>query len=142
MGSAVPRKGSFRLRNRSDSRRQLSEPPATQKEDDMTQFKNDALKQLTDQQVRFAPPTRRQEQLARAEKLLAEIEPKRQYPYQFVCYRVTDYRPDSYGDLLISGEDLKHDLCAFMDELSRSLPVVPVEEVTEKVLTLEQISQQ
>jgi RNA polymerase sigma factor (sigma-70 family) len=108
----------------------------------MTQFKNDALKQLTDQQVRFAPPTRRQEQLARAEKLLAEIEPKRQYPYQFVCYRVTDYRPDSYGDLLISGEDLKHDLCAFMDELSRSLPVVPVEEVTEKVLTLEQISQQ
>jgi len=39
----------------------------------VTQFKNDALKQLTDQQVRFTPPTRRQEQLGRSERLLAEI---------------------------------------------------------------------
>jgi len=108
----------------------------------VTQFKNDALKQLTDQQVRFTPPTRRQEQLGRAERLLAEIEPTRLYPYQFVCYRITDYRPEGHADLLIAGDDLKHDLCAFMDELARSLPVVPVEEVSEPVLTLEEISQQ
>ena len=69
----------------------------------MSEFKNPALKQLTDQQVRFAPPARRLEQLARAERLLAEIEPSRQYPYQFVCFRITDYRPDSYPDLLIDG---------------------------------------
>src|SRR5690348_13803407 len=61
----------------------------------VTSFKHPALKQLTDQQVRFAPPARRLEQLARAEKLLAEIEPAKQYPYQFVCFRITDYRPDS-----------------------------------------------
>lgn len=105
-----------------------------------TQFKNPALKQLTDQ-VRFAPAARKQEQLTRAQRLLAEIEPARQYPYQFVCFRITDFRPDSYPDLLISGEDLKHDLCAFMDEVSRSLPAVPVEEVAEPVLTLEEISE-
>jgi len=107
----------------------------------VTQFKNPAMKQLTDQQVRFAPPARRQEQLVRGERLMAELEPEKLYPYQFVCFRITDFRPDSYPDLLISGEDLKHDLVAFLEEVSRSLPAVPVEEVAEPVLTLEQISQ-
>jgi len=99
------------------------------------------MMQLSDQQVRFAPPARRQEQLVRAERLMSEIEPSKMYPYQFVCFRITDFRPDSYPDLLIGGEDLKHDLVAFLEEVSRSLPAVPVEEVAEPVLTLEQISQ-
>ena len=66
----------------------------------MTTFKNPALKQLTDQQVRFAPPARRLDQLHRAERLLAEIDLARQYPYQFICFRLTEYRPDSYPCLL------------------------------------------
>src|SRR6266404_2458561 len=69
-----------------------------------------ALKQLTDQQVRFAPPTKRLEQLGRVEKLLAEIEPQKKYPYQYICFRITEFRPDSYPDLLIDGCDLEHDL--------------------------------
>ncbi len=100
----------------------------------MTQFKNPALKQLTDQQVRFAPPARRQEQLDRAERLLAEIDLTRSYPYQFVCFRITDYRPDSYPDLLVSGEDLKHDLALFMEEVAGSLPV------PEPMMTLDEVS--
>jgi RNA polymerase sigma factor (sigma-70 family) len=108
----------------------------------VTTFKHPALKQLTDQQVRFAPPNRRLEQLARAERLLAEIEPSKQYPYQFVCYRITDYRPDTYPNLLIEGCDLEHDLCLFIAEMSRKAPAVPVESVQEPVLTLEQISKQ
>jgi RNA polymerase primary sigma factor len=103
-------------------------------------FKIAELKELADQQVRFAPPARRQEQMDRAEKLLDEIESGKEYPYQFICYRITEYRPDSYADLVISGTDLKHDLCAFLDELARSLPAVPVEEMPGPVLTLEQIS--
>jgi RNA polymerase primary sigma factor len=106
----------------------------------VTNFKHPALKQLTDQQVRFAPPGRRLEQLARAEKLLAEIDPTRQYPYQFVCFRVTEYRPDSFPDLLIEGRDLEHDLCLMIELLARSTPAVPVEAVPEPVLTLDQIS--
>jgi RNA polymerase sigma factor (sigma-70 family) len=103
-------------------------------------LKNPALKQLKDQQVRFAPPARRLEQLHKAERLLAEIDPTKQYPYQFVCFRLTDYRPESYPDLLIGGEDLKHDLCLFITELARSLPAVPVEAVHEPVLTLMDMS--
>jgi RNA polymerase sigma factor (sigma-70 family) len=107
----------------------------------MSQFRNPALKQLTDQQVRFTPPAQRLAQLTRAEKLLGEINPGRLYPYQYLCYRITDYRPDSYPDLLISGQDLEHDLCSFIESLSRSTPAVPVEAMPEPVLTLEQISE-
>jgi RNA polymerase sigma factor (sigma-70 family) len=103
-------------------------------------FIHPTLKQLTDQQVRFAPPTKRLEQLKRAERLLAEVDEDRQYPYQFVCYRVTDYRPETHADLLIDGKDLAHDLGAMIAELADSMPAVPVEEVAEPVLTLEQFS--
>ncbi len=102
----------------------------------MTAFKHPALKQLTDQQVRFAPPARRLEQRARAERLLAEIEPGKQYPYQFVCFRITEFRPESYPDLLISGADLAHDLGLMIAALS--VPVV--EEAVEPVVTLDEIS--
>ena len=97
----------------------------------MIGFKHPALKQLTDQQVRFAPPAKRQEQLVRVEKLLAEIEPGKKYPYQYVCFRITDYRPDSYPDLLIDGCDLDHDLRK-MSEALRG----------ERIWTLEEVSKQ
>jgi RNA polymerase primary sigma factor len=92
---------------------------------------------LTDQQVRFAPPARRAEQLARAQRLLDEVEPGRSYPYQFVCYRVTDYRPQSYPDLLIPGGDLVHDLALFIEALGGTVPAV---EPQEHLVTLEQLS--
>jgi RNA polymerase primary sigma factor len=103
-------------------------------------FKYEALKQLTDQQVRFAPPARRLEQLSRAERLLADIDPAKNYPYQFVCYRITDYRPDAYPDLLIPGKDLQDDLCLFISDLAQSIPAIPVEQMSEPVMTLEEIS--
>ncbi len=106
----------------------------------MGTFKHPALKQLTDQQVRFAPPARRLANLARAEKLLAEIDPSKQYPYQFVCFRVTEFRPDSYPDLLFEGNDLEHDLCIMIEALAKCTPAVPVESVPEPVLTMDEIS--
>jgi len=92
-------------------------------------FKHPALKQLTDQQVRFAPPARRVEQAEQARRLLAEIDPSKRYPYQFVCYRVTGYRPEGHADVLIDGADLADDL----QEMIRLL---------DDVLTLEEVSTQ
>ncbi|NBO93319.1 MAG: sigma-70 family RNA polymerase sigma factor [Planctomycetia bacterium] len=88
------------------------------------------MKQLTDQQTRFAPLPRRQEQMLRARNLLNEIEPGRSYPYQFVCFRVTDYRPDSYPDLLLPGAELRHDLTLLIEALGETLPVEVVELVS------------
>jgi RNA polymerase sigma factor (sigma-70 family) len=106
----------------------------------LEQLQTPALKELAEQQVRFAPPAKRLEQLARAEKLLAEIDPARSYPYQYVCYRVTDFRSDAYPDLLVRGDVLEHELCLIIEALVRTTPAVPVEAVPEPVLTLEQIS--
>jgi len=99
-------------------------------------FKQPALMQLTDQQVRFAPPARRAEQLARARKLLDEVEPGRSYPYQFVCFRVTEFRPESLRDLVIPGSDLAHDLALFIEALGGTVPAAEQE-----LVTLEQLSQ-
>jgi RNA polymerase sigma factor (sigma-70 family) len=106
------------------------------------QYKHQALKELADQQVRFAPPQRRLEQLQRAERLLSEVDLQKEYPYQFICYRVTDYRPDAYPELLVSGQDLCHDLGLLIAELAGSMPAVPAESLTEPVRTLEEISKQ
>jgi RNA polymerase primary sigma factor len=108
----------------------------------MSEFKNPAMRQLADQQMRFAPPARRLDQLARAERLLTQIEHDKQYPYQYICFRITEFRPTSYPDLRIDGKDLEHDLYAFIEALSRSTPAVPVESMPEPVLTLEQVSEQ
>jgi RNA polymerase primary sigma factor len=108
----------------------------------MTQFIQPALRELTDQQVRFAPPARRTEQLERAERLIGEVEADRQYPYQFVCYRLTDFRSEAHPDLLIRGQDLKHDLALFAQKVERSLPPLPVELWAEPMLTLDEVSKQ
>jgi RNA polymerase sigma factor (sigma-70 family) len=106
----------------------------------VTNFRISALKQLTDQQVRFAPPARRAQQLTRAERLLAELDLKKHYPYPFVCYRITDYRPETFADPLISGEDLAHDLCLFIEALGRRTPAVPIEAVPERVFSMAEVS--
>ena len=64
----------------------------------MTPFRHESLKQLTDQQVRFAPPAVRLEQLRNAETLLGEVDVLKEYPYQFVCFRITDFRSDANRD--------------------------------------------
>jgi RNA polymerase sigma factor (sigma-70 family) len=98
------------------------------------------LKQLTDQQVRFAPAARRQEQLVRAQKLLAEVEPSREYPYAFVLYRITEHWSDAHPGLLLRGSELKLDLALFIKRVERSIPPLPIEQAVEPILTLEQIS--
>jgi RNA polymerase primary sigma factor len=105
-------------------------------------FRAQVLKELTDQQVRFAPAARRREQVARAAKLLGEIDPARVYPYQFVCYRITDYRPDAHADLRLSGADLKHDLGEFIRRVERSIPPLPIEQAVEPVLTLDEVGKE
>lgn len=106
----------------------------------MSEFKTEALRELTEQQTRFAPPARRQAQIAGAQKLFGEIETGRNYPYQYVCFRVTEYRSDAHADLLIPGADLKHDLELFVRRLERSLPAVPAGASVEPLLTLDEVS--
>lgn len=106
----------------------------------MRTYKNPAIKQLKDQQVRFAPAEKRLEQLERAERLLTEIDPAKKYPYQFVCFRITGFRSDSYPHLLIDGAELEHDLTLFIQDLAQTVPAVPADKIPEPVFTLEEVS--
>src|SRR5262249_8425144 len=56
-----------------------------------TDYLSPIIRQLRDQQVRFAPRDKKIEQVNRAEKLLAELEAQRTYTYEYLCYRITDY---------------------------------------------------
>ncbi len=97
------------------------------------------LRELRDQQIKFAPRGKRIEQADRAEKLLTELDPQREYPFDFLFYRVTELRPDSTGYRLIKGNDALHDLRLFVEDITDSMNL-RVEEASEPVHTVEDLS--
>ena len=98
-----------------------------------------AIRELRDQQVRFAPREKKLEQVSAAEKLLAEIEPDRVYTYEYVCYRITRFRPEAHLDVKFPGRDAKHDLGLFVEDLSDAANV-PAESAGERVVTIEDLA--
>src|SRR3954451_21828967 len=102
-------------------------------------YRHPALKQLKEQQARFAPRERRFEQIDRAEQLLAEIEPERCYPYEYLCYRITGFRPEGAPALVLDGKDVCNDLRLFVEDLSATVEQ-KAELATEPVLTVDAVS--
>ena len=98
-----------------------------------------AMRELRDQQVRFLPREKKFEQIDRAEALYHEIEPARDYTYEYLCYRVTEFRPAVSPAGTISGADAAHDLGLFIEDLSDSADI-DVTEVSEPVLTVNELS--
>ncbi|MEK6239288.1 MAG: sigma-70 family RNA polymerase sigma factor [Planctomycetales bacterium] len=102
-------------------------------------YKSSILKQLRDQQVRFAPRDKKIDQATRAEKLISEIDVNRDYPYEYLCFRVTDFRPESNPDLKVSGKDALHDLRLFVEDVSDAADV-EADAVGQDVWTVEDLS--
>lgn len=96
------------------------------------------LRELRDQQVRFAPREKRLEQAARAEDFLEEIKDDRDYPYPFVCRRITDFNPEFHRDKMLSAKELQHDLLLLIEDLSEAA-LQDVDEAAEKVWTLSEL---
>ncbi len=105
----------------------------------MARYKNPAIKQLADQQVRFSPSAVRLEQIERAERLIEEITPDSTYRYDDICQRVTNYRPDRFPNLMLTADEAVHDLHCFVEDLSASVNLT-AEMVNEPVLSLLEIS--
>jgi len=106
----------------------------------MTRYKNPAMKQLADQQVRYAPQPVRLEQIQRAEELIDVLQPSGTYWYEDLCQKLTNYRPDRYPNLTLSGDEAAHDLHRFVEDLSNSANLT-FDMVSEPVLSLEDVSQ-
>src|SRR5262245_4302153 len=105
----------------------------------MSHYKNPAIRQLKEQQVRYAPRDARLQQIDKAEQLLEELDLAQDYRYQDLCQRITTYRPEMYPDLLVTGEDAAHDLRLFIEDLSDSANI-KAESFPEEVLTVEDVS--
>ncbi len=91
-------------------------------------------------QLRFAPQKKRRKQLAAAEKLFAILDVNRQYPFEFICFRITGFRPkDPQAAALIKGDELVSDLRVFITKLSSQV-AEPVDQQGEKVYSIEQLA--
>ena len=104
-----------------------------------TEYKSESLRQLRDQQVRFAPVPVRMEQVDRAEELALTVDSDRKYSYPDLCETLTKYRAEMYPSLEVTGADLLHDLKCFVEDLSDSANLA-ANAAAEPVLTLQVLS--
>ena len=102
-------------------------------------YRSKQLEQLANQQLRFAPIEKRIEQINRAENLLREVKSDTTYSYEYLCFKVTDYRPETLEIEAIQGVDVIHDLHLFIEDLSDSANI-SAESVGEPVHTVDELS--
>jgi RNA polymerase sigma factor (sigma-70 family) len=105
-----------------------------------SRYRTTLLRQLRDQQVRFAPRDKKLEQVDRAEQLLLELAVSKTYTYEYLFFRITGLRPGTSGNELINGEDAQHDVRIFIEDVSDAANV-RVEEVPEPVRTVNQLGE-
>jgi RNA polymerase primary sigma factor len=105
------------------------------------EYKSPELRELRDQQIRFAPRPKKLQQVEAAERLIAEIDGEKTYPYEYVCFRITGYRPSESVASKFLGEDLLHDLRLFVEDLSDSADMA-ADNIGEQVLTVEELAKQ
>ena len=92
-------------------------------------------------QLRFTPEKKRRKQLDSAERLFDIIYPEKQYPFEFVFFKITGFNlksPD--GGELIKGDQLLEDLRVFVSKLGGKL-ARPVDEQTETIYTVGELAE-
>jgi RNA polymerase sigma factor (sigma-70 family) len=102
----------------------------------MVKFHHSEIADLGKQLIYLSAKVRL-EQINRAEKLACLIEPEKAYPYEFVCYQITGYRPRGDVTKPLRGKTLREDLTRMVEDVSASLKVSP-EEVGEPAFFIEE----
>lgn len=102
-------------------------------------YRDVKIKELRDQLTRFAPKAKKIEQAGLAEKLYTEIESDRSYAFDYICFRITNYRPETPSRHNIAAPDLRYDLRLLIEDLSDSADV-SISEVAEPVHTVDELS--
>jgi RNA polymerase primary sigma factor len=102
----------------------------------MAQFHHTEVADLT-KQLTYSPAKIRLEQVNRAEKLICLIDPVKAYPYEFICYQITGYRPRGDIGKTLPGKTLRADLIRLVENVSASMRIKP-EDIGEPVLSIEE----
>jgi len=91
-----------------------------------------------ERQLRLSPTSQRLLQINRLEHLIRDVLPGRQYPKNFIVYRLTLFHSPS-TDISCEGGELKADLIILLDELSGTLDLQLSKKKAAELLTLDQI---
>lgn len=90
-------------------------------------------------QLAYSPAEKRHAQMRAAAGLISEIDPGREYPWEFILFRITGYRPPKPMGEMVSGKSLRGDLSRLVEELSITLNL-PADAAGEAVLSQEDIA--
>jgi RNA polymerase sigma factor (sigma-70 family) len=105
----------------------------------MRRIQSENLAQLLNQ-LRFTPVKKRRKQLAEAEKLLKIVQQDKEYPFEFVSFKITGFPPKSTGiSEIIKGAQLAEDLRIFIGKLSNQI-AEPAGIQKEKIYSIEELA--
>ncbi len=103
----------------------------------MNCFKDKLIEQLFADE-RFSPIRQKIRLLETAAGLAGIVSPVQKYPFEFICYKITGYRPETLTDPhLIDGDTLIHDLAFFILAMSKTI-AQPVQMLGETVYSVPQ----
>ncbi len=104
-------------------------------------YRYSAIRDLRDEQLRFASRERRLAAIRRAEDLLIDADAATEYPCVEVHRALTCQVPQTHLDDWISGQDLRHDLQLLVDDLSDAI-AVSAEAAGQRVLTVAELAKE
>ncbi len=90
-------------------------------------------------QLAFSPVEKKQEQVTAACELLQQISPVEPYPWDFVVFRLTGFRPRQSDDAPVLGRVLIADLAELIEYLSDTLEL-RTSEIDEPVLSQDEVT--
>ncbi|HUT32731.1 MAG TPA: sigma-70 family RNA polymerase sigma factor [Planctomycetota bacterium] len=103
----------------------------------MARYRNALIGELA-RQFAYTPRKRKVEQLGRLRQFAPHIQPNQAYPYDFVVFQITRFRPDDAPHAVFDGASLKADLMTLLHEVSDSLNLSAAE-AGSPVLRLEEV---
>jgi len=105
----------------------------------MAQWRDEKIAELA-RQLTYSPADKRRLQLSAAVDLATHLDPSSTYPWEFILFRITGFRPKEPIEHAITGVSLRADLSQFIEFLSDTLSLQAAEAAS-PVLTLEEVVQ-
>ena len=107
-----------------------------------TDYMSPAIRQLRDQQVRFAPREKKTRAGRSAREAAGRARPERTYTYEYLCYRITDYRPEVVPRREADAARRPATICGCSSRTCPTRPTCRPRRSGEPVLTVEELSKQ
>ena len=103
----------------------------------MARWRDEKIADLA-RQLTYSPADKRRLQLSAAIDLATHLDPARSYPWEFILFRITGFRPTEPIEHTLGGVALRADLSQFIEFLSDTLSLNASDAGT-PILTLEEV---